>query len=1126
MSLQSSPTEPFLDFSSATKAGFRLERLEVYNWGTFHGRVWSLDLRGENALLTGDIGSGKSTFVDATTTLLVPANRIVFNKAAGAEKSERSLRSYVLGNYKTAREDGSSAAKPMTRRDANSYTVVLGRFHNEGFAQHVTLAQVFWLKGEYQPARFFVVADAPLSIATDFAGFCKDIQDLKKRLRRTERIELHDQFTHYAASFRRRFGIANEQALELFNQTVSMKSVGDLTAFVREHMLEAFPVEPLIQGLINHFDDLRRAHEAVLTAKAQIAKLKPMVEDCHKHRETSAHIGSLRACREALPSWFAWMKSGLLERRLENLEIERTRLSARSAGLEEHRRELNAKRDGLKRAIAENGGDRLERLREEIAAARRSRDERRKKAERYDEIAQAVGLPLAANEDVFIVNRSGAQVLRESAETRQAEAQNRKTEIGFEFRGLKQKHDDLQAELASLRRRRSNIPVRELAVRADLCRALGLPEEALPFAGELIQVRDGEKDWEGAIERVMRGFGLSLLVADRQYEQVAEWVERTHLGHRLVYFRVREPKPARDPASRGALIHKIALKADSPFYDWIEGEVARRFDYVCCGSLEEFRRETKALTRAGQIKQGGERHEKDDRQRIDDRSNYVLGWSNEAKIAALDKQAKESQQRMADLAGDIAALEEELKRAKQLLENLQELLFYTSFQEMDWKPVAADIERMEREKRELEAASDVLRTLESQLADTEAAIEKALSESAEVNGRLGENRKKQEDAQAAARECAVTLETTPEEVKTDVFPAIEKYRAEALGDSPLTLESSDNKERSLRGWIQDRIDAENKRLERQAERIIAAMTSYRNDYPGETREVDARLESAPDFERMLGRLQADDLPRFEENFKRLLNENTIREIARFQSRLKVESQTIQERIAQINESLRGIDYNPGTFILLEANPTDDAQVRDFQRELRACTEGAFTGSENDAYSDTKFMQVKNIIDRFRGREGSAEADRRWMEKTTDVRNWFGFSASERWRETGAEHEHYSDSGGKSGGQKEKLAYTILAASLAYQFGIGSASGPSRTFRFVVIDEAFGRGSDDSARYGLELFRRLGLQLLIVTPLQKIHIIEPFVSAVGFVHNEAGRNSFLRNLTIEEYRKEKAEARPR
>ena len=91
-----------------------------------------------------------------------------------------------------------------------------------------------------------------------------------------------------------------------------------------------------------------------------------------------------------------------------------------------------------------------------------------------------------------------------------------------------------------------------------------------------------------------------------------------------------------------------------------------------------------------------------------------------------------------------------------------------------------------------------------------------------------------------------------------------------------------------------------------------------------------------------------------------------------------------------------------------------------------------------------------------------------------------FSASERWRDDDSEHEHYTDSGGKSGGQKEKLAYTVLAASLAYQFGLEWGEERSRSFRFVVIDEAFGRGSDESARYGLELFQRLNLQLLIVT----------------------------------------------
>jgi uncharacterized protein YPO0396 len=39
-------------------------------------------------------------------------------------------------------------------------------------------------------------------------------------------------------------------------------------------------------------------------------------------------------------------------------------------------------------------------------------------------------------------------------------------------------------------------------------------------------------------------------------------------------------------------------------------------------------------------------------------------------------------------------------------------------------------------------------------------------------------------------------------------------------------------------------------------------------------------------------------------------------------------------------------------------------------------------------------------------------------------------------------------------------------------------------------------------------------------LQKIHVIEPYVSAVGFVHSEDGKTACLRNLTIEEYREEK------
>ena len=166
--------------------GFRLDRLEVLNWGTFDRHVWSFDVAGRTALLTGDIGSGKSTLVDAVTTLLLPANRVAYNKAAGAVGRERDLRSYVRGHYKSERNETTGASRPVgLRMDAQTYSVLLGRFVNSGLNLAVTLAQVFWLKDGHQgqPDRFFVVADRPLTIAGDFTDFGSDLVALRRRLR-------------------------------------------------------------------------------------------------------------------------------------------------------------------------------------------------------------------------------------------------------------------------------------------------------------------------------------------------------------------------------------------------------------------------------------------------------------------------------------------------------------------------------------------------------------------------------------------------------------------------------------------------------------------------------------------------------------------------------------------------------------------------------------------------------------------------------------------------------------------------------------------------------------------------------------------------------------------------------
>src|SRR5262249_39098607 len=154
-------------------------------------------------------------------------------------------------------------------------------------------------------ARFYVVAEGALSIQEHFTGFGPDIGTLRKRLRKQPGTQVHESYTSYGADFRRRFGITGEQAIDLFLQTVSMKTVGDLTGFVRSHMLEPFPVEVRIKDMIRHFDDLTRAHGEVVKARHQIERLVPIVADCDRHAEITQDVTRMIDARHALKAYMA-----------------------------------------------------------------------------------------------------------------------------------------------------------------------------------------------------------------------------------------------------------------------------------------------------------------------------------------------------------------------------------------------------------------------------------------------------------------------------------------------------------------------------------------------------------------------------------------------------------------------------------------------------------------------------------------------------------------------------------------------------------------------------------------------------------------------------------------------------
>ncbi len=976
-----------------------------------------------------------------------------------------------------------------------------------------------------QPYRFYVTSTKELSIATDFADFGSDLRDLRKRLRGAS-ADVFDEFPKYATSLRRLLGIRSDQALELFHQTVSMKSVGNLNDFVRDHMLEPSDATDRVRDIIAHFEDLAKAHDAVKRAREQLEALEPIAVTAAKYDAALAERDGLDLQRAAVRLFIAELRSGLLAAEIDDLTARGSSLWRAQDDAKAQQHGLARERDALIEERAKAGGDRIGELERLADAARGEAEKRRQGRTLFDAAVAQAALDPISNGEEFLALRTLVDVERpkladqkRSLDVAVADAIGREKDIG-------RRREALRDELDNLRQRTSNLPTEQVQLREQLCADLNVAPDEVPYAGELLDLHDEHADWRGAAERVLRGFALSLLVPQQHYDAVTHWVNARRLtfqgrdgrsvGAKLVYERVPVRRIRLQPQTTDALVLADCLEIkQGPFQDYLSDELIKRADHRCAETVEEFRQQRRAVTRQGQVR-SGERHEKDDRHGVDDPRRWVLGWANERKIAALTGDLVELERGLADVAAELEQLIEKRDAVQQRQEALARLGGFSAWSDLDVAEAESRAREHDAERARLQAgstrleeitqallrneqrATDVTRRIESltgELATTAAAVRQAESDKARDDGFVAAQPPQQ---LTMARESYAALDAR-------------------LGDSrPVRSLDCAGVETDLTSELFRRIDRLGRELGGYGQSLVQYMDQFLGRWPELRAEMDASVDARGDFLAVRTRVATDDLPRFETEFKEQLNKNAIQELAGFNNWLNRQASAIEVRVARINEALGAVPYNPGRFIRLEKESTTNQDIALFRADLRNLTNDSLV-VDGDQYSEQRFLDVKRIIERFRGREGYAESDKAWTRRVTDVRNWFVFSASERDIESHEEWEHYSDSDGKSGGQKEKLAYTILAASLAYQFGLEWGAEKSRDFRFVVIDEAFGRGSDVSTRYALELFAKLGLQLLIVTPLQKVHVIEPYVKAIGFVDNPAGTFSRLQTMTIEEYR---------
>ena len=1108
------------------RPGFRLHKLEVYNWGTFDSTAGSVHLirpEGQTALLVGQNESGKSTLVDALLTLLVRPVVRNYNVAAGGRKQDRDERSYIKGAYgRSSRDEDNRGEVRFLRPKGTHYSALLACFYNEDTNQLLTVAVVLYLAGDGDVKKVYCIAPSERSIADDLSGL-KNMDRLRQQIEKRG-FRATTSYTEYHSWFVKMTGV-RPKAMDIFNQTVAVKDIQSLNRFIREHMLETKPWGEKVTSLLSHFTQLSEAHQSLVRVRRQAELLEPVAQAGTEYREQASQLDHLQRILAAADSFFRQKSVEILTPASEALQRDLDAIATRKGRLGQELAEKQEECRRLKNEIEQVGGDRLRQIPLLIENHQSHVDTKRASSRRYLEALREAGIQEEVlDQPTFAAVQARTPSLLHDISQQIAKHSEGRDTMVLECGGIKATLREDENELRALQRQ-GNLPEWMAALRRNLCADLGLHEKDLLFAAEIISVKPEERAWEPSIEMVLRSFALSLLVPQRYYHIVSRHVDAKRLadgngrGQRLVYLCVgeRTGSSRRLPLHGQSLLRKLAFREGHPLLPWVNAELEERFDFVCCDTLDEFQAaDGLAMTRNRHVKFRGVRHEKDDRDKIADPRYFVLGWDNREKRRRLAEEITRLTEQRDQLDRRISKVEQQATRLHAREAALGRIQEFKDFGEIDFAAHEREIAELLREKKKLEDGSDAIRFLKQRLGKAEAAEkglqaarDKVIGQETECGGQLKDYSRLIANAKKILKERKAdgTLAHHAES-----FTDLEAWFA----GQPLASATLFEQEREFKDARHAEIERLRKEIEPLKSRVTKLMIRFLSEFPGEREDFEPQVEYLDSFLDLLAKIEREDLPRHEQRFKERLNEKVTHEIGLLNAALRTERNEIESKIKLLNNSLRQLEYRPGTFMQLEPKPVRDTEIADFQNALNECLAGTFEGTlEAD---EARYLRIEKLITRLR-------EEQRWQEKVTDVRRWFDFVACELDSATGGELQYIEDSAGQSGGAKAKLAFTILVAAIAYQYDIPLDRPTSSRFHFVVVDEMFAKVDDQYAEYALRLFQKFGLQLLIVAPLDaKACVTQPYVgSYIHVVKDVLTSQSEVFSMTAREFEEVVAES---
>lgn len=1121
---------PSIDESSGIiqPGQWRLARVETVNWGTFGG-YQSLPVDRRGLLITGESGSGKSSLLDAITTVLTPPQQRKLNAAAhsGAGKGEdRTVCSYIRGAWRHETDDTGEVANSYLRPHSATWSGILLRYEcgleyeeterRPADKKHepINLLTLFNLKagsnGNDGLSTLFAVVrgDHTLDAFESFALNGIDISRFKRTFK--ENARAYKEHSSFAADFCRLMKIRSPKTLVLLHKTQAAKNFGSLDDLFRKFMLEEPETFKQARDATEQFSALAQAHDGVVNLRKQMEHLEPLVALITDNEQAREEVARLQDLIENFGLFTAQLIWECLESKRLSLERE---VNQTTEVLDQAENDFAQKQRALSHvqsSLNDSGGAVLEsayvgvlQQQERLANIVRSR----KQLARDLAAVGIDGLPQTYS------NWKGLEqeINRRSLETEKQQTENKEDNYRRygQVENLREKGEALNRELRHLRSRNTNIPSNLHAIRVSLAGLLGIGPDELPFVGELITVKSECGKWQGAIERLLGQQAKALLVAHKYIKPVTAYLESTHLGLRFEYVDVpAEVEVPQKTVPADSVIKKVKVKQHGryPAYSaWINKTLRDRFDFICVESVEEVGRYPYALTVKGQIKRKN-RYIKDDRRDIDDRKYWVLGESDDEKIELLTQEALELQDKMARAEQAAEAITEQTRILQTLL-HARDMLLESNWQNYDEQSAESDLKAAQDHY-------DILKKSNKNLERLEAAREKAQQELETADAVLRKARLNIDRSKEALRglivdqeRYALQLRDKPplDAAKKEQFGVFFKKADKKYRENKDTINAAAIKAQNAIHDAREKAGTRAQKAQNDSERI---MHDFKQIWPTVAADYSETFDDKDAYLAIYRRIQANGLPEYEQKFLEVLHDFSQDQITALASTIRGAFREVKDRLEPVNHSLMRSEYAPGIHLQIEAKDNRSSQVNEFLAELQAITKG--TWNEGDLSSaEARYTRTARVINRFKSEE---YADKTWKKACLDTRQHISFIAKEFDTESNVQNVHSSDAG-LSGGQKQKLVIFCLAAALRYQ--LADEDQPVPSYGTIILDEAFDKADHRFASTAMNIFEVFGFHMVLATPLKLLQTLEQHIGAIASMSCLDSKYSSFQMVSIEE-----------